>query len=260
MAAHRRPSTPTRAEGPVSVRLLGQRRVLDLHAGMAAFLGTPAALDADRLEAALACAYDVSVLASGDCRVQATLVALGFREFRPAGELDPPLALLSVLALLDANGYQLEDIPYAEIAARLTGLTDRLPRQEAAEALHPWLVASTRPAPPLTAPLPTAELGRLLETMDMQLQASEGQLRVLRRAAEGAGPSWMPSAFRRKAWETVHSLPDPGEGIVGVAALRDLKRACGLEDKPFLDERAWRSGMLWLHRHLWPRLLGIWPG
>jgi hypothetical protein len=236
--------------------MLEQRRVLDLHAGLATFLGRHATIAADRLEAALACAYDASVLASGDCRVQATLVLLGFREFRPAVELDPPLALLSVLALLDANGYQLEDIPYAEITARMAELTVQRP---GAEAVHRWLLASTRPSAPLTAPLPPAELARLLESMDLKMQCAEGQLRVLRRSTEGAGPSWLPGPFRRQAWETVHSIPDPGEGIVGIAALRDLRLACGLEHKPFLDERAWRSGMLRLHRHLWPRLIGIWP-
>jgi hypothetical protein len=240
------------------VRLLDRSRVVALHQALAASLGDSAALDLPRLEAALACAYDASALDSSDCRAQATLVLLGFREHRPAGLLDPPLAFLCVLALLDANSYALEDIRYAEVTGKLDGLLELRPEQGETEALHHWLVRSTRSSSPGTAPLPKSELVRLLEAAGLKVELAEGQVRVLKRKLLHETGSWLPNTLRRQTWEPIHTLPDPGEGLIGLAALRELRRACELEAGPFSDDRAWQEGTLQLHRHLWPRLKGLW--
>ena len=259
MASRRRISSSSPALGPLSVRLLEPRRVLDLHAGLAALLGTPESIDADRLDAALACAYDASTLASGDCRAQATMVLMGFREFRPAGLLDPPLAFLAMLALLDANGFGLDDVPYPEVVARLEGLLHLQPELGEVEALHRWLIGCTRPSATRAVPLPAAELCRLLEAGGFKVESREGRLQVLRPRAGHKPAWWMPDSLRRPTWELLHSLPEPGEGGIGVAALRELRSACGLTSEPFVDDRAWQAGILRQYRHLWPRLRGLWP-
>lgn len=258
MAARRRAPVPARSPGPISVQLLNPSRVVELHRGLALQLEASSKLDLPRLEEALAYAYDASTLGSSDCRAQATLVLLGFRELRPAGELDPALAFLSALALLDSNGFALDDVPYAEVTGKLSELADLRPEQGGVEGLHQWLVGRTKSAPPLTAPLPRQELSRLLTAVGLSVETEDGQFRVLRQQAPQDKGSWVPQAFRRPVWKPIHVLADPGEGLVGVAALRELRSACGLDALPFLDERAWQAGTLRVHRHLWPRLLGTW--
>jgi hypothetical protein len=226
---------------------------------LAALLGEPAALDLDQLESALATAYDASSLASGDCRAQATMVLMGFRGFRPAGRLDPPLAFLAMLALLDANGFSLDDVPYPEILTRLEGLLRLRPEQGEVEALHRWLIGCTRASATRAVPLPAAELCRLLAAQGVKVESRDGRLQCLRPGAGGKSAWWMPNSLRRSTWEPLHSLPEPGEGGIGVAALRELRQACGLTAEPFLDDRAWQAGILCQYRHLWPRLRGLWP-
>lgn len=254
--AARRPSNP-RPAGPIAVSLPGRARIQALHGTLAAALGASPALDPDRLEQTLACAFDASTLGAGGCHGPAALVLLGFRDQRPAGALDPPLGLLAALAILDANGFALADVPYGELAATLEALAHPRPEQGEAEELQRWLQASTRPAEPLTAPLPKSELVRLLESAGLRVEATAGRLRVLRREAE-PNATWLAARFRRPAWGTVHELADPGTGLVGAAAVRELRQACGLGEGPLLDERAWAEGTVQHHRHLWPRLQGIW--
>ena len=258
MSARRRNPGPARISGPVSVNLPGSRRVQDLHASLAGFLAEPAILDDDRLEAALAYAFDTSSLASGDCRAQTTMVLLGFRDLRPTGILDPPLAFLVVLAILDANGFLFEDVPYAELVARLQGLPDLRPEQGETEGLQQWLIAQTRSTEGRMVPLPTAELKRLLEPHGFRLEVQEGQLLVLKPEFLQPQGSWLSKAFRKPAWERVHGLADPGDGLIGVAGIRSLREACGLTAEPFIDDRAWQEGTLRHYRHLWPRLRGLW--
>ena len=260
MASRRRASSSSRATGPVSVHLLGARRILELHAGLAAVLGCPASIDPDRLEAALACAYDASALGSGDCRVQAALVLMGFRVHRPAGELDPPLAFLAVAALFDANGFTFDDVPYSEVVGRLGDLVELRPEQGEAEELQRWLIDRSRPAAERAVPIPVAELRRLLDSRGLGIETSEGQLRILKAGPVGDRGSWMSRMFRKPSRESVHALPVPADGAIGFAALRDLLRASGLRAGTFLDDSAWQAGILLQYRHLWPRLRGLWRG
>lgn len=252
MAARRRP--PGQPVGAVAVSLPGAARVRRLHSALAAATGASVDLDLARVEQALAHAFDASTLGAADRCGPAVLVMLGFRDQRPAGPLDPALGFLTALAILDGNGIALDDVPYAEVAARLAGLGHPRPQQGEAEDLHRWLLAATRPAEPMTAPLPASELGRLLEAAGFLCSASAGRLQVSRPKATG---SRLPVWIRRPAWEVVHELADPGEGLVGTAAIRALRAACGLP-APFLDDAAWTAGTVLHHRHLWPRLLGAW--
>lgn len=252
MAARRRPSA--QPAGPVSVVLPGAARVRQLHLALAAASGSDGDLDPARLELALAHAFDASTLGTADRRGPAALVLLGFRDQRPAGALDPALGFLTALAILDGNGFALDDVPYPEVADRLAALAHPRPQHGEAEDLHRWLLTATRPAEPFSAPVPKAELVRLLEAAGFRCDEAAGRLRVSK--AKAAGGPW-PAWIRRPAWEMVHELADPGEGLAGTAAIRDLRAACGLP-MPFLDEMAWTAGTVQHHRHLWPRLQGTW--
>lgn len=255
MAARRRPAP--RPEGPIAVQLPGAARIRGLHAALAAALGAAAALDSERLEQAMACAFDASTLGAGGCHGPAALVLLGFRDQRPAGALDPATGLLAALAILDANGFALGDVPYDEVAATLGALARPRPEQGEAEELLRWLRASTRPAEPFTAPLAKAELARLLDAAGLRVDSAGGRLKVLR-SEPGPKGSWLAARLRRPTWVPVHEMADPGAGLVGAAAVRELRQACGLAEGPFLDDRAWAEGTVQHHRHLWPRLLGSW--
>lgn len=251
-------------EGPVSIRLLGSARARALAEGLARALDVPLALDEERLEGALAHVYDASALSSGpgDCRAQAALLMIGMRDERPGGPLDEPLAWLLTLALLDLNGHALEDVPYADVAACLTSLgawraVDGSESGEA-EALYRWLLARSRPATS-ALPLPLAEVIRLLEGRGLKVESTEGGHRVLREVPPDASKAWPLRLLARASWEPLHAFADPADGVLGSGALRELRKACGLEEGPFLDDRAWQEGVLRHHRHLWPRLREAWP-
>lgn len=258
MAARRRSSKQPPSDGPISVRLLGTARVEALHRGLATALGEPSILDPTRLESALAFAYDASSLGSSDCRAQAALVLLGFRELRPTGTLDPPLAFLSLLALLDVNGFSFDDVPFAEVVSRLAGLVGLRPEHGEAVGLHQWLTGATRPAASRSAPLPVAELRRLLEAKGFRVESGSGELLLLKPEARPEPGSWLSRMFRKSGWVQVHRQQEPADGVLAIAALRELRLACGLMAEPFLDDPAWQEGVLHQYRHLWPKLRGLW--
>lgn len=249
-------------DGPIAVQLLPQARVQGLAAALGRHLGVAPDLEADRFEQALAYVYDASALGSGDCRAQAALLLLGFRDQRPAAELDGPLAFLAALALLGLNGFALDDVPYAEVAALFASL--RTPRpwdQEGpseAEDLHRWLQARTRPGTPGLAPLEPGDARRLLEAAGLKVAKGATGWEVSQGTRQTVARLWPLPAAERTTWEVVHALPDPGEGLLGLAACRDLRRACGLPEDALMDEAAWAEGWIRHHRHLWPRLLEAW--
>ncbi len=263
MATRKRKAPPT---GPVSIRLLSAARVEALARGLATFLQEPLALDAERLDRAMAYPYDASSLGSaqgpGDCRAQAALLILGFRDQRPAGPLDPPTAFLAALALLDLNGFGPEDVPYAQIGEAFLNLgagraLDGKEHGEA-EALFAWLQECSRPLPDRQVPLPLAALKRLVERQGCRLEAGGEGVQVLRPSPESGARPWPLRLVTRSAWEPIHRLPDPGEGLVGAGAMRELRRACGWEGIPFYDDEAWQEGWMRHYRHLWPRLREAW--
>ncbi len=273
------------SSGPISIQLLSQDRVLDLHRALVVFSsGTEAPVkdlglrDENLLEAAVSRQFQSTglLLEGSDPREKTATLLQGLLDELPFYDGNAQTALLTTLMHLDANGFGPNQVShddlYRLVATLISHETGDLPlrgakaatRKAGVKATHEdelsrvfqWLMANTRWAEKREYPLPVPELKRLLLGLDADLgPPSEGQIEVLKAEAQtekrflGLGSKTVSRMI------PVLKFPDPGDdGLVSANILRDLQKAMGLEDKAVYDWSAKVKSFLRQYQTLWPRL------
>lgn len=276
------------SSGPISIQLLSEARVLELHRALVAFsAGTEAFVkdlglrDEQLLEAAVSRQFQsTGLLREGsDPREKTAALLQGLVDELPFYDGNAQTALLTLLMHLDINGFAPNQVShddlYRLISVMISHETGELPMKGAKAAsrkagvkatqedglsrVFQWLMANSRWANHREYPLPVSELKRLLNGLDADLGEPEaGQIEVLKANAQtekrflGLGSKTVSRMI------PVMTFPDPGEdGLVSANILRDIQKALGLlgpEDKPMYDWLAKIQSFLRQYQTLWPRL------
>ncbi len=276
------------SSGPISIQLLSEARVLELHRALVAFSAATEAPMKDLglrdellLEAAVSRQFQSTglILEGSDPREKTAALLQGLLDELPFYDGNAQTALLATLMHLDINGFGPNQVShddlYRLVSALISHETNELPmkgakaasRKAGVKATHEdelsrvfqWLMANSRWADHREYPLPLSELKRLLNGLDADLSDSAaGQIEVLKPEAQtekrflGLGSKTVSRMI------PVMKFPDPGEGgLVSANLLRDIQKALGfsgLDDKPFYDWLAKIQSFLRQYQTLWPRL------
>ncbi|MBL0313049.1 MAG: hypothetical protein IPP78_10135 [Holophagaceae bacterium] len=276
------------SSGPISIQLLSEARVLELHHALVAFSASTEAPVKDLglrddllLEGAVSRQFQSTglLLEGSDPREKTAALLQGLLDELPFYDGNAQTALLATLMHLDINGFAPNQVShddlYRLVSTMLSHETNELPLKGAKAAsrkagvkatqedelsrVFQWLMANSRWADHREYPLPLAELKRLLNGLDADLSDPEaGQIGVLKADAQtekrflGLGSKTVSRMI------PVMSLPDPGdEGLVSANLLRDIQKALGFsgqDDKSFYDWPAKIQSFLRQYQTLWPRL------
>ncbi len=276
------------SSGPISIQLLSEARVLELHRALVVFSANTEApvkdlglRDDQLLEAAVSRQFQSTglLLEGSDPREKIATLLQGLLDELPFYDGNAQTALLATLMHLDLNNFAPNQVShddlYRLVAAMITHETTELPMKGAKAAsrkahvkatqedelsrVFQWLMANSRWADHREYPLPLPELKRLLNGLDADLGDPEGgQIEVLKADAQtekrflGLGSKTVSRMI------PVMSFPDPGEdGLVSANILRDIQKALGLpgsEEKPLYDWLAKIQSFLRQYQTLWPRL------
>lgn len=274
--------------GPISIQLLSEARVLELHRALVTFSAETEAPVKDLglrdellLEAAVSRQFQSTglLLEGSDPREKTAALLQGLLDELPFYDGNAQTALLVTLMHLDSNGFAPNQVShddlYRLIHALITHETNELPLKGAKAAsrkagvkatqedelsrVFQWLMANSRWADHREYPLPLAELKRLLNAQDADLTDSvAGQFEVLKADAQtekrflGLGSKTVSRMI------PVLKIPDPGEdSLVSANSLRDIQKALGLsglDDKSMYDWPAKIQSFLRQYQTLWPRL------
>jgi len=276
------------SSGPISIQLLSEARVLELHRVLVAFSADTEAPVKDLglrdellLEAAVSRQFQSTglLLEGSDPREKTAALLQGLVDELPFYDGNAQTALLTMLMHMDINGFAPNQVShddlYRLISALISHETSELPLKGAKAAsrkagvkatqedelsrIFQWLMANSRWSDRREYPLPLPELKRLLNGQDADLnEPVDGQIEVLKAEAQ------TEKRFLGLGSKTVSRMipamkfPDPGEdGLVSANILRDIQKALGLpglEDKPFYDWSAKVQSFLRQYQTLWPRL------
>jgi prophage maintenance system killer protein len=276
------------SSGPISIELLSEARVLELHHALVAFsAGTEAPVkdlglrDELLLEAAVSRQFQSTglLMEGSDPREKTAALLQGLIDELPFYDGNAQTALLTTLMHLDINGFAPNQVShddlYRLISALISHETSELPLKGAKAAsrkagvkatqedelsrVFQWLIANSRWADHREYPLPLPELKRLLNSLDADLaDPVAGQIEVIKADAQtekrflGLGSKTVSRMI------PVMKFPDPGEdGLVSANILRDIQKALGLstqDDKPIYDWPAKVQSFLRKYQTLWPRL------
>lgn len=273
------------SSGPISIQLLSQDRVLELHRALVDFSsGTEMPVkdlglrDENLLEAAVSRQFQSTglLLEGSDPREKTAALVQGLSDELPFYDGNAQTALLTTLMHLDINGFAPNQVShddlYRLIAALIHHETHELPmkgakaasRKAGVKATHEdelsrvfqWLMANTRWSERREYPLPVSELKRLLNGLDADLmEPADGQIEVLKAEAQtekrflGLGSKTVSRMI------SVMKFPDPGDdGLISANLLRDVQKALGIDEKPLYDWPARVQSFLRQYQTLWPRL------
>ncbi len=276
------------SSGPISIQLLSEARILELHRALVAFsMGTEAPVkdlglrDELLLEAAVSRQFQSTglLMEGSDPREKTAALLQGLVDELPFYDGNAQTALLAMLMHLDINGFAPNQVShddlYRLISALISHETNQLPLKGAKAAsrkagvksnqedelsrIFQWLIANSRWADHREYPLPLTEVKRLLLGLDADLgDPADGQIELLKAEAQ------TEKRFMGLGSKTVSRMipamkfPDPGgDGLVTANILRDIQKALGLsglEDKPFYDWSAKVQSFSRQYQTLWPRL------
>jgi len=276
------------SSGPISIQLLSEARVLELHRALVAFsAGTDAPVkdlglrDELLLEAAVSRQFQSTglLLEGSDPREKTAALLQGLVDELPFYDGNAQTALLAMLMHMDINGFAPNQVShddlYRLISALISHETSELPLKGAKAAsrkagvkatqedelsrIFQWLMANSRWSDRREYPLPLPELKRLLNGQDADLnEPVDGQIEVLKAEAQ------TEKRFLGLGSKTVSRMipamkfPDPGEdGLVSANILRDIQKALGfsgLDEKALYDWNAKVQSFLRQYQTLWPRL------
>ncbi len=273
--------------GPVSIQLLSQDRILDLHRALVEFsLGTEASVKdlGLRDEALLESAVSRQFLSTGlmlegsDPREKTATLLQGLLDELPFYDGNAQTALLATLLHLDINGFAPNQVShddlYRLVSALITHQTEDLPlkgakaasRKAGVKASHEdelsrvfqWLMANTRWAERREYALPISELKRLLSAHETGLgEPSDGQIEVMK-AEEQTEKRFLGLGSKTVSRMTpVMKFADPSEdGLVSANILRDIQKTLGIQavEESFYDWPAKVASFLRHYQTLWPRL------
>lgn len=276
------------SSGPISIQLLSEARVLELHRALVVFSADSEApikdlglRDDQLLEAAVSRQFQSTglLLEGSDPREKTAALLQGLLDELPFYDGNAQTALLTTLMHLDINNFAPNQVAhddlYRLIATMIAHETNELALKGARAAsrkagvkatqedelsrVFQWLMAKSRWADHREYPLPIAELKRLLNGLDADLGAPEGgQIAVLKADAQTEKRFLGLGSKTVSRMVTVMSFPDPGEdGLVSANSLRDIQKTLGLqspEDKPLYDWLAKIQSFLRQYQTLWPRL------
>lgn len=276
------------SSGPISIQLLSEARVLELHRALVAFSASTEAPVKDLglrddllLEAAISRQFQSTglLLEGSDPREKTAALLQGLVDELPFYDGNAQTALLATLMHLDINGFAPNQVShddlYRLISAMISHETNELPLKGAKAAsrkagvkatqedelsrVFQWLMANSRWADHREYPLPLPELKRVLNGLDADLGDSvAGQIEVLKAEDQtekrflGLGSKTVSRMI------PVMNFPDPGkDGMVSANILRDIQKALGLpgpDDKPIYDWLAKIQSFLRQYQTLWLRL------
>lgn len=276
------------SSGPISIQLLSEARVLELHRALVVFsAGTEAPVkdlglrDELLLGAAVSRQFQSTglLLEGSDPREKTAALLQGLLDELPFYDGNAQTALLTTLMHLDINGFAPNQVSHddlyrlvsalfshetnelrlkgARAASRKAGV--KATQEDELSRIFQWLMANSRWADHREYPLPLPELKRLLNGLDADLgDPMAGQIEVLKADAQtekrflGLGSKTVSRMI------PVMSFPDPGEdGLVSANILRDIQKGLGLpglNDKPLYDWTAKIQSFLRQYQTLWPRL------
>ncbi|MBL0209859.1 MAG: hypothetical protein IPQ13_02930 [Holophagaceae bacterium] len=274
--------------GPISIQLLSEARVLELHRGLVAFSAATEApvkdlglRDEVLLEAAVSRQFQSTglLMEGSDPREKTAALLQGLLDELPFYDGNAQTALLATLIHLDLNGFAPNQVShddlYRLVSALITHETGELPlrgakaasRKAGVKATHEdelsrvfqWLMANSRWADRREYPLPLPELKRLLNGLDADLgDPAAGQIEVLKADAQTEKRFLGLGSKTVSRMVPVMKFPDPGEdGLVSANILRDIQKALGLssqDEKPLYDWLAKVQSFLRQYQTLWPRL------
>lgn len=276
------------SSGPISIQLLSEARVLELHRALVVFSANTEApvknlglRDELLLEAAVSRQFQSTglLLEGSDPREKTAALLQGLLDELPFYDGNAQTALLATLMHLDINGFAPNQVShdglYKLISALIAHEAGGLPMKGAKAAsrkagvkatqedelsrIFQWLMANSRWADRREYPLPLPELKRLLQGLDADLaDPAAGQIEVLKAEAQtekrflGLGSKTVSRMI------PVMKFPDPGEdGLASANILRDIQKALGLPgqlEKPIYDWPAKVQSFLRQYQTLWPRL------
>ena len=281
------PKAPT-TSGPMSIQLLSQDRLEDIHRALVAFSASTEAPIKDlglREEALLESAVSRQFTPTGllhegsDPREKTAALLQGLVDELPFYDGNAQTALLATLVHLDLNGFspnqvshddlfrlmallhthQTEDLPLkgAKAASRKAGV--KASHEDELSRLFQWLVANSRWAEKREYSLSVPELKRLLQGLDMDLgEPVGGQLEVLKAEAQTEKRFLGLGTKTVSRMVPVMKFPDPGvDGLVSANTLRDIQKSAGLDEtaeKRFYDGSAKLHSFLHQYPTLWLRL------
>lgn len=274
--------------GPISIQLLSEARVLELHRALVIFsAGTEAPVkdlglrEELLLEGAVSRQFQSSglLIEGSDPREKTAALLQGLLDALPFYDGNAQTALLTTLMHLDINNFGPNQVSHDDLYRLISTLisheTNELPMKGAKAAsrkagvkatqedelsrIFQWLMANSRWADHREYPLPLPELKRLLNGLDADLSDPvAGQIEVLKAGAQtekrflGLGSKIVSRMI------PVMKFPDPGEdGLVSANILRDIQKALGLsglDDKSIYDWPAKIQSVLRQYHTLWPRL------
>ena len=276
------------SSGPISIQLLSEARVLELHRALVVFSSTTEATIKDLglreeqlLEGAVSRQFQSTglLLEGSDPREKTAALLQGLLDELPFYDGNAQTALLATLMHLDINDFAPNQVShddlYRLISAMIAHETHLLPLKGAKAAsrkagvkatqedelsrVFQWLMANTRWSDHREYSLPLPELKRLLNGLDADIGDPEaGQIQVLKADAQTEKRFLGLGSKTVSRLVPVLSFPDPGEdGLVSANLLRDIQKALkltGTEDKPFYDWSAKIQSFLRQYQTLWPRL------
>lgn len=270
---------PSPPAGPAPIRVLTSERILEIHEAVSAFLAEADPMrvalgvrDPSLLESAVSRQFMGSVgeISSADPREKTAMLVTGLLEERPFHDACAATAFLAGLVHLDDNGFVPNKVSFDEhhrvFAALWEGRPEDLGSRKgqaddsSALRLYRWLLENTRRGEAGALPLAVSHLQRRLEALGFALeQAEEGASRLLsvgRLGEEREKRLFGLGGSRTVAKVTpVHgfSLPEDA-ALVPARTVRDLARACGLEEADLLDAQARLDSLLRQHATLVQRL------
>ncbi len=276
------------SSGPISIQLLSEARVLELHRALVAFSsGTESPVkdlglrDEFLLEAAVSRQFQSTglLLEGSDPREKTATLLQGLVDELPFYDGNAQTTLLTMLMHLDLNGFGLNQVShddlYRLISALISHETNNLPLKGAKAAsrkagvkatqedelsrIFQWLMANTRWSDRREYPLPLSELKRLLNNQDADLSdPSAGQIEVLKAEAQTEKRFLGLGSKSVSRMIPVMKFADPGEGgLVSANILRDAQKALGSsgqDDRPLYDWPAKVQSFLRQYQTLWPRM------
>jgi len=276
------------SSGPISIQLLSEARVLELHRALVAFsAGTEAPVkdlglrDQLLLEAAVSRQFQSTglLLEGSDSREKTAALLQGLLDELPFYDGNAQTALLATLLHLDINGFAPNQVShddlYRLVSALISHETSELPLKGAKAAsrkagvkatqedelsrIFQWLMANSRWADHREYPLPLSEVKRLLVGLDADLgDPVAGQIEVLKAEAQTEKRFLGLSSKTVSRMIPAMKFPDPGEdGLVSANILRDIQKALGfsgLDEKALYDWNAKVQSFLRQYQTLWPRL------
>jgi prophage maintenance system killer protein len=255
----REESTPQK---PVSIQVFSADRVLGIHRTLVEFFASsPEPIrdlglrDASLLEQAVSHQFSGELGGSDPLEKPAALMQGLFDEL-PFHDGNAQTAFIALMLLLDENGYSPNRVSFDAFFEFCSALNEH--RLEPATAGKPgrdrkrasdeselmlilrWLEQHTRPEPAKDHPLALAEVQRLLSAHGFEAAESGRTLAILRVDPSGKKRLFGLGGNRKKVDPTpVTTVPMPSSnGLFSLTAMRELRKACGLETEAFYDWRA----------------------